>query len=395
MCGLAGFSLQEGSEINPRELANAMLSEIEWRGTHASGFAWTEGEKRGWYKDDVPGSQLSLKSMPKTARNVILHTRFATQGHQSDNRNNHPVLSPSGGILLTHNGMISNDHVIRRSALADSPSLAEVDTAVIPALLEKMSVQAAVDEMEGYAACAWFDTRTEGVIHLSRFNSSPVAYGWLVDGSFVYASTEDLLAKALMRIGAQWVGSYPKTFESMFEGEYITIDNGLIYDQVPIDGDSMDSFEWARGGFSSVRALSGGHGSEDRPAVLTDNPADAKWWQEQFAEEEEELEGELVVERYYTLDHEGDYAGYTSLDSLTNALLWWGGMTVKDDDLKTDGDDRWVNYFSDVGELNDDGSLISWVDTPEFTYAHEVAEGEPILDFVRSGIQYLRTVLAG
>lgn len=395
MCGIAGFSLREGSKVNPRVLSNALLTEIEWRGTHASGFAWTEGENRGWFKKDVPGSQLALKSMPKTARNVILHTRFATQGHQSDNRNNHPVLSPEGTILLTHNGMINNDHIIRKTTLADVKINAEVDTAVIPALLEKMAVQAAVDELEGYAACAWFDKRTEGVIHLSRFNSSPVAYGWLLDGSFVYASTEDLLAKALQRADLQWVGSYPKTFESMFEGEYITIDNGLLYDQTPIDGDGMDSFSWASGGggFSTMRALSGGHGSEDNPNSSR-SAADEQWWNEQFAEEAEVDYGK---ERFYTLDHEGDYSGYTSLDSLTNALLWWGGMSPRDTDIKADGDDRWVNYFSDVGELSDSGGLISWVDTPEFTYAYEESQSqaEPILGFVRDGIQYLRTVMAG
>ena len=67
----------------------------------------------GFYKQPRPGSQLSLGELPRDARTVILHTRFATQGSTSDNRNNHPVISPEGNIALVHNGVISNDHLLR------------------------------------------------------------------------------------------------------------------------------------------------------------------------------------------------------------------------------------------------------------------------------------------
>ena len=101
MCGIAAFQLAPGSKINARALAHALLSQIEWRGTDASGFAYaTRDGRTGIYKDHVIGSQLKLKGMPKDADTVILHTRMATHGTHMDNDNNHPVSGPEDRIRL-------------------------------------------------------------------------------------------------------------------------------------------------------------------------------------------------------------------------------------------------------------------------------------------------------
>lgn len=221
MCGIAGFSLSVGSTINPRKLANALLTIIEDRGYMASGFAYQDGDSMGWHKEATPGSQLSLKSMPKHTRNVILHTRLATHGSTKDNRNNHPVLSPDENIALVHNGVIYNHTEVRRY-LDNSAGLPEVDTSVIPALLDSKGLDD-INVLDGDAAIAWFDKDTPDVLHLARYQYSPLVMCQVEDGSFIFASTEALLWKALVQMELM-----PDWLESAKELEYYTIKNGII-----------------------------------------------------------------------------------------------------------------------------------------------------------------------
>jgi hypothetical protein len=50
----------------------------------------------------------------------------------------------------------------------------------------------------------------------------------LWDGSLAFASTADILAKALSRTEIAWFGAYPQPFESLSEGEYLQIMGGEI-----------------------------------------------------------------------------------------------------------------------------------------------------------------------
>ena len=219
MCGIAGFSLSKDSKINVRELSNALLIAIEDRGYMASGYAWQTNNKMGVYKDAVPGSYLPLKSMPKESRNVILHTRLATHGTTSDNRNNHPVMSPSNDIALVHNGVIYNHTSVRRKVTGDLPP---VDTSVIPAVIEQHGVSS-LDLLDGDAAIAWFNRAEPNTMHLARYQHSPLVVAQVEDGSFIFCSTESLLWQALIKLdlAPEWMYS-PK------ELDYMTIRNGVI-----------------------------------------------------------------------------------------------------------------------------------------------------------------------
>jgi asparagine synthetase B (glutamine-hydrolysing) len=219
MCGIAGFSLSPTSSIKPRQLANSLLTVIEDRGYMASGFAYQDKSDLGYFKQAVPGSTLSLKRMPKDTRNVILHTRLATHGSTSDNRNNHPVLSPSEDIALVHNGVIYNHHDVR---LTIDASLPDVDTSVIPAVLENLGVSA-LDVLDGDAAIAWFDKRTPDTLHLARYQHSPLTMAQVEDGSFIFASTEALLWRVLIQLDLM-----PVWMESANELDYFTIRDGRI-----------------------------------------------------------------------------------------------------------------------------------------------------------------------
>lgn len=219
MCGIAGFSLSKTSKIKPRQLSNALLGAIEDRGGMASGFAWQDNEHMGFYKAAVTGSTLSLKTMPKDVRNVILHTRLATHGSIHDNRNNHPVLSPSEDIALVHNGVIYNHHQVRKEL---GMTLPDVDTSVIPAVIEHRGLDA-IDLLDGDAAIAWFNRKEHNTLHLARYKHSPLVMAQVEDGSFIFCSTEQLLWKVLISMNLM-----PTWMETASELDYYTIRDGVV-----------------------------------------------------------------------------------------------------------------------------------------------------------------------
>lgn len=219
MCGIAGFSLSPNSNIKVRQLANALLTSIEDRGYMASGFAWQKDKSMGVYKQAVTGSALPLKALPKQSRNVILHTRLATHGSVEDNRNNHPVMSPSNDIALVHNGVIYNHQSVRKHVTGKLP---DVDTSVISAVLEQKGVES-LDLLDGDAAIAWFDRKDSDTLHLARYQHSPLVMCQVEDGSFIFASTEALLWKALIQLNLM-----PTWMETAKELEYYTIRKGIV-----------------------------------------------------------------------------------------------------------------------------------------------------------------------
>lgn len=219
MCGIAGFSLSPTSKIKVRQLSNALLCAIEDRGYMASGFAWQNDTSMGVFKQAVTGSALPLKAMPKSAKNVILHTRLATHGSVEDNRNNHPVMSPSNDIALVHNGVIYNHNSVRKQVDGELPP---VDTSVIPALIEQKGIEA-IDNLDGDAAIAWFDRNDKSTLHLARYQHSPLVMCQVEDGSFIFASTEALLWRALIQLDLM-----PTWMETANELDYFTIRKGIV-----------------------------------------------------------------------------------------------------------------------------------------------------------------------
>lgn len=220
MCGIGGFSLSTDSKINPRVLSNALLTALEDRGYMASGFAFHSRDGiSGSFKSDKPGSSLSLKAMPKTADTVIVHTRLATHGSTSDNRNNHPVKSPDDSIALVHNGVIYNHDIVRTQLKYKLPP---VDTSVIPALLQDGGLSR-LDALDGDAAIAWLDRKDHGRLHLARLEHSPLVVCQLEDGSFVFASTESLLWRVLIQLDLM-----PEFMQNVKEYTYFTVRDGII-----------------------------------------------------------------------------------------------------------------------------------------------------------------------
>ncbi len=247
MCGIGGFSLSADSKIHPRQLANAMLTALEDRGYMASGVAWqTRDGSSGYYKDAVNGSSLKLKRMPKSASTVICHTRLATHGSTSDNRNNHPVLSPERSIALVHNGVIYNHSTVRKSL---APIDFDVDTAVIPALIEADPTLDRLRDLDGDAAIAWLANDKHGTLHLARLEHSPMVIAQLDDGSFVFASTEALLWRVLIQLDLT-----PDFMKTVAEYTHLRVVDGVITEWTTLEPSRAESSYYDYGHYRHLTA---------------------------------------------------------------------------------------------------------------------------------------------
>lgn len=422
-----GVSFAPNSTINRRLLAAALLDEAEIRGTDASGFAWVRGNESGEFKKDVRGSLLSVVSIPDDAEAIILHTRAATTGEPGENANNHPVMSPDGTIRLVHNGVIYN-HKDVRDYFGPGLTIPEVDTAVMPAMLQEEGLEG-MALLAGDAAAAWFDQTTGRTIHLGRFSRSPVETAYLEDGSFIFASTDRILARALDRAGVRWFGSYPNSFASMPGSTYYQIVDGVILNVAETSwnhtywSQSRNSRSQAdldrqrqitdghRGGWSNVVGTP--HTTTTTTVVSPAKPAVTPVANDEEFEEYDDygsfeesgypavLEGrvEYVSATFYSKSHNGDYVEYRTLQALIAALRWYssvsGGAELVSDDS---GELRWVNHFEDVGELTEEvdedddptGAIdeTSWVlDQDEMR-----AWGDAVPAFIRDGVEVLRKV---
>lgn len=423
MCGIAGFSLSKYSKVNARALSHNLLAQIEYRGNMAAGFAYAKPDGDfEVYKSAVAGGNLKLHGLPRNAKTVILHTRLATQGPVSDNANNHPVFSPDGNIALTHNGVIYNDHSIRFNQLKEY-GIAEVDSAVIPALLQLGGIEN-LKELAGYAAIAWLENGSASRLHVARLEDAPVAYTSLLDGSFVYASTPALLAGALELTGLDYGG-----IRLMYERDYYIVQDGIVMldDLTPkLEGKWSYSSSQVQG----FRQLtSGNHAPSDDSeyggpiGVYGNTYSGAGAWQDLTDEELEALEveqdyqdylasggtpnsdekafskamalldTEFPNDEYYTVDTWGNSKGYGTLDALENDLKWHAGLHLGEEDhYGVEGMARWCNHFVDVGSYRLDGEQVSWVDDPTEILYHEDPNGEG-LAYVNEGVMSLRTTI--
>lgn len=223
MCSIAGFSLSQNSTINPRKLSHALLVEMDVRGNQASGFAYQTSTTSGVYKKNVAGANLSVKRMSKGARLAVLHTRYATHGSAKVMENNHPVLSPDKSISLVHNGVIYNHDLVRTHLDGKLP---EVDTSVIPAILEQFDRNTdRLDMLDGDASIAWLDESDRLTLKVARVSHSPLVIAQLVDGSFVFASTESILLNALKSVRLDVV-----YMENVPERVLMSITDGVLTD---------------------------------------------------------------------------------------------------------------------------------------------------------------------
>lgn len=203
MCGIAGFSTSpsEVKAINSHILARHLLRQIETRGKDATGMIWTlkepEDGNHVWFaKNDERARDFldSVALMPKRARNVMLHTRWATHGNSSNHDNVHPF--HFDGIVGMHNGVLTNHEALRRYAGAEP--VGQTDSEAMFQMLAVSDDQVAdLARVEGAAALQWINTSDPFTLHLARLTGRPLTIAQTKNGSAVWASTRELLLNAM------------------------------------------------------------------------------------------------------------------------------------------------------------------------------------------------------
>ena len=232
MCCLFGFvdyvgalSVKQKSRLI-RELSIA----AEVRGTDATGIAYSTSRGLQIYKRPLAAHRLHLR-IPAETHVVMGHTRMATQGSAKKNYNNHPFFGCVKGksFALAHNGVIWNDLELRRTKHLPRTKV-QTDSFIAVQLLEQQksldfsSLRYTTEAVEGSFSFSVLSEQDE--LWLVKGDNPLTIVHFPKVGTYVYASTTEILNKALARCG-NWLGRGEKVDIAM--GDIVKIDsNGRI-----------------------------------------------------------------------------------------------------------------------------------------------------------------------
>ena len=209
MCCLFGFVDYAGSLSVKQK--NHLIRELsiaaEVRGTDATGLAYNTSRGLQIYKRPLAAYRLHLR-IPAEAHVVMGHTRMTTQGSAKKNYNNHPFFGCVKGkrFALAHNGVLWNDRGLRHTKHLPKTKI-QTDSYVAVQLLEQQkaldfdSLAKMAEQVEGSFSFAVLDE--QDALWIGK-GDSPLSIAYFPEcGVYVYASTVEILNKALTRCGKQ------------------------------------------------------------------------------------------------------------------------------------------------------------------------------------------------
>ena len=232
MCCLFGFVDYAGSLSVTQK--NCLIRELsiaaEARGTDATGIAYNTSRGLQIYKRPLAARRLQLR-IPVEARAVMGHTQMTTQGSAKKNFNNHPFFGCVKGkcFALAHNGVLWNDRGLRHTKHLPKTKI-QTDSYVAVQLLEQQkaldfdSLAKMAEQVEGSFSFAVLDE--QDALWIVKGDNPLTIVHFPAVGVYVYASTAEILNKALARCG-NWLGRDEKGDIAM--GDIVRIDgNGRI-----------------------------------------------------------------------------------------------------------------------------------------------------------------------
>ena len=206
MCCLFGL-LNYGHSLTEKE-KNKILSvlgqECEIRGTDATGIAYNSGGKLCIYKRPWPARKMRFR-VPGNAHLIMGHTRMTTQGTEKHNYNNHPFLGKAGNqtFALAHNGVLYNDLTLRREQKLPKTKI-QTDSFIAVQLIEQKktldleSLKYMAEQVEGSFCFTAIDG--EDNLYLVKGDNPLYILHFPKMGCYLYASTGEILEKALWRL---------------------------------------------------------------------------------------------------------------------------------------------------------------------------------------------------
>ena len=191
MCGIAGYSLSPGSQVDRTLAAQALLAAIAERGADAVGYAYRSvGDAYPTVvKQRTPASLLLERvAVPERAGQLLVHVRDYTKGHPSIAANNHPVRH--GPVVGIHNGIIVNDDELlaQHDCARVEPRMTVDSEAIFAIAAHSDSDPRALEALHGSMAAAWLDERQPELVRVARGVGRPLWLGEGRDGVF-FAST--------------------------------------------------------------------------------------------------------------------------------------------------------------------------------------------------------------
>ena len=228
MCCLFGFVDYAGSLSVKQKgcLIRELSIAAEARGTDAAGIAYNTSRGLQIYKRPLAAHRLHLR-IPAEARVVLGHTRMTTQGSAKRNYNNHPFFGHVKGesFALAHNGTIWNDLELRRTKHLPRTKV-QTDSYIAIQLIEQQkvlnlsSLKCMAEQVEGSFSFSVLSEQDE--LWLVKGDNPLTIVRFPAVGAFVYASTAEILNKALARCG-NWLGRGEKVDIAM--GDIVKIDS--------------------------------------------------------------------------------------------------------------------------------------------------------------------------
>ena len=232
MCCLFGFVDYAGSlsVTQKNRLIRELSIAAEARGTDATGIAYNTPRELQIYKRPLAAHRLHLR-IPAEAHVVMGHTRMTTQGSAKKNFNNHPFSGRVKGktFALAHNGTIWNDLELYRTKHLPRTKV-QTDSFIAVQLIEQQksldfsSLRYTAEAVEGSFSFTVLSERDD--LYLIKGDNPLNIVHFPKVGVYAYASTAEILNKALARCG-NWLGRGEKVDIEM--GDIVRIDgNGHI-----------------------------------------------------------------------------------------------------------------------------------------------------------------------
>lgn len=260
MCCLFGF-IDYGHQLcrkSRHRLLTVLSTACEERGTDATGIAYNVSGRQRIFKRPIP-AHLMWYRVPSDATVVMGHTRMTTQGSALRNGNNHPFRGRAGNtnFALAHNGVLYNDRMLKRRFQLPASSI-ETDSYVAVQLLERYGkvdfegLGAMAEELEGSFTITTLTERDE--LYFVKGNNPMCIYHYPAAQLYVYASTEEILKKAMLQAQLP-LGKAEKV--NLFSGEILRIDARGKISRSHFDDSrlySAYSFSWPRWeGYETVK----------------------------------------------------------------------------------------------------------------------------------------------
>ena len=207
MCAVFGF-LDYGKKVSHKtliKLIKELSKSAEIRGTDATGISYTNNGKIVTYKTPEPAHKVNLY-FPKGTTAIIGHTRMTTQGNEKFNFNNHPFEGKvqQYSFSLAHNGVLYNDKQLRTEKNLPKTHI-ETDSYIAVQLLEKenavnmKSIKNMAEIVDG--SFVFTVLKDDNSLFLVKGSNPLTIYHYKELGLYVYASTTEILEKALKSTG--------------------------------------------------------------------------------------------------------------------------------------------------------------------------------------------------